>query len=109
MKYLLVLFMVSLTLQPLALPACAMADDQQPVQHAAMDHHGDPECCDTDTADPMYDCADAAHCASPSFGFLVIPPAAGTLEPPSGHDYLLADGDSYTGPPAPRLFRPPIA
>lgn len=109
MKYLMALFVVAMGLQPLDLQSCAIGADQEISHHAAVDDNADHDCCSPDSGEPMNDCEEAAHCAFLSLGFLLIPAAAGAWLPLPEHHYDLIDDPRYTGPPAPPLFRPPIA
>ncbi len=109
MKYLLTLFLVALAVQPPALQACAMDDDMSAAHHAAMQDHGDAECCQADNHIPAEGCDDSAHCALFSLSLLVIPGASGIPATQAEHHYDLLESNPYSGPTAPRLFRPPIA
>jgi hypothetical protein len=114
-KYLVTLFLVLLALQPPALQACAMDDDQPASHHETMQHGEDPACCDgnvdgdVDGDDPAEPCDEAAQCAFFSLGFLVIPPASAIDSSSAGQRYDLLDTNPHSGPPARRLLRPPIA
>jgi hypothetical protein len=108
-KYLMALFVVSMVLQPLDLPSCAMGADQETSHHAAVHDGADRDCCSPERSEPMNDCEEAATCAFLSLGFLVIPAAAGAWLPLPEHHYDLIDDPRFTGLPAPPLFRPPIA
>ena len=109
MKYLLTLFLVFMALQPPVLQACAMDDHESAAHHASMVDHGESDCCQSDNADPADGCDEAAQCAFFSFGFVVIPAASAMTVMPAQHRYDPIDNNPYSGPPARRLFRPPIA
>lgn len=109
MKYLLTLTLVFMALQPPMLQACAMDKAQQGDHHAAMQEHGDSECCQTGNSESAERCDESAQCAFFSFGFVVFPAATGIASMPAAHHYDLLDNNPYSGPPARRLFRPPIA
>lgn len=109
MKFLLALFMVSMSLQPLAVQACPMEANHDLTHHVALQDEANPECCNLDAGKPVHDCEKALHCGSLSPGFVVIPVTSGIVPSDSSHRYLVTDGDRYSGPPAHPLFRPPIA
>lgn len=109
MKYLLTLFLVLMAVQPPALQACAMDDVQPGSHHAAIQDHGDAECCQADNSDPAEGCDETANCALFSVGFLVIPAASGVPPTQARHHYDLLESNPYSGPPARRVYRPPIA
>lgn len=109
MKYLLTLFLVAMALQPPALQACAMDDDQPDSHHAAMQQEGDMDCCSADGNKPAEPCDEAAQCAFFSLGFLVIPGASGVVTTVPGHHYVQIASERHLGPPAQPPFRPPIA
>lgn len=109
MKYLLTLFLVTLTLQPPALQACAMDEDQPDSHHASMQHNGDADCCSADGTDPAEPCDETAQCAIFPLGFFVIPAVAGNATVVPGHHYVQIDSEQHLGPATQPPFRPPIA
>jgi hypothetical protein len=108
MKYLLALFLVAMALQPIDLQGCAMDDGEQASHHASMQHDSD-SCCDPDTDQKMQDCDGAVFCSFLSAGLAVIPPSSAVAAPPVTHRYCTLNAQRYSGPPARKLFKPPIA
>jgi hypothetical protein len=108
-KYLIAMFLVAMALQPVDLQSCVMDDGQQMSHHAAMKHSDDSDCCDPDPGTPMQDCNNNAHCGFVSTGFVVLPTSAVVAVLPEAHHYSALNTRRYLGPPAPPLFRPPIA
>ena len=115
MKHVIALFLVAMTLQPVAAATpCAMDGDHDPSPHASM-HHGDAnqeqdrDCCNPDSDDPMPGCESTAPCASGLMGFAAIPPADASPVQAPGHDYRLTQDRRLNAPAGPPLLRPPTA
>lgn len=103
------MFLVSALLQTGGLEACAMDAENASVDHAAMNHPSEADCCDTDSEQAMDGCEEAMHCSLFASAVVAIPPRADIVLNNQDRLYNLIHGERYHGPPADLLYRPPIA
>ena len=109
MKSLMILFILSMLVQPAPVSACDMDNDDGATHHAAMTDQDKPDCCQGGDAGPEHPCGDMSSCGHCPAGLtLAYTPGNNSglgLIRQFSHvagDYL---ADSHSHPP----FRPPIS
>ncbi len=109
MKHLLALFLLSMLLQPSGLQACAMDAEQSPGHHTAMPDSHESDCCEAQPDQSNDGCDAQTPCGFVSTIAPAIPAASGLALAAPDRQFALPDDGRYSGPPAPPLFKPPIA
>lgn len=109
MRFLILLMVLLMNIQPAAAEFCDMQAGAQASHHASMDEGEQDECCEADPEMPRQKCDHASHCGSCTAALYLTtlkPTAATTWVGSYGHD--MAGGlltPSHSAPP----FRPPIS
>ncbi|MFT5140408.1 MAG: hypothetical protein ACI9CB_002071 [Rhodothermales bacterium] len=109
MKHLLIIFMLSMALQPMQLQACPTEPDQVVHNHENMQSNAEHDCCDTNSDEATHACNDAMQCGSCSLGISLVSSGPGTELPDLSDRYLVFNSKQVKAPSPHLLFRPPIS
>jgi hypothetical protein len=109
MKHLLIIFMLSMALQPVQLQACESEADQAVHHHENMQSNTEQDCCDTDSDEATHACNDVMQCGSCSLGITLVSSGPGIEITDLSGRFLAFDSTRPTTPSSLPPFRPPIS
>lgn len=109
MRFLILLLVLTMNIQPLAAESCDMVSAAHAGHQAQLDDTDHGDCCDTETDAQAHDCQQASHCGTCTAAvFLASFKHAAVSTAALPFDKTLAAGQlppSHSSPP----FRPPIS